>query len=114
MQFIQNKVPAYTERQNKPNGADFKLSILAACTEVVNDKNFNPNAIFNNDFLNSMQNGILVISTEKYVPDIADLSEITYAGTVKLTDDDITGITARYHNVAPVMQHVSVPGHNPN
>ena len=114
MQFIQNKVLAYTERQNKPNGADFKLSILAACTEVVNNKDFIPDAIFNNDFLNSMQNGIQVISTEKYKPDIADLSEITYAGTVRLTDDDITGIIGRYHNAAPVMQHVSVPGQIPN
>ena len=114
MQFIQNKVIAYTERQSKPNGADFKLSILAACAELVNNRNFNPDATFDNEFLNSMQNGIQVISTEKYVPDASDLTEITYAGTIKLTDDDITGITARYHNVAPVMQHVSVPGQNPN
>ena len=114
MQFIQNKVLAYTEKQSKSNGADIKLSILAACTEMVNNKDFTPDAIFDNEFLNSMQNGIQVIPTEKFVPDVSDLAEITYAGTVRLTDEDITGLSTRYYTVAPPMQHINIPGQSSN
>merc|ERR1711911_247807 len=68
MEFIQNKVFAYTEEQEAEQGKNVKVSIMAMCGETYNDPTFAPKSKFNNVGSSSHLVGVNVMPTEPVRP----------------------------------------------
>merc|ERR1711911_18778 len=89
MEFIQNKIFAYTERQDvNEDHKNFKVTIMSAFQDVYQDSNFVPFNAFKNDQIESNTDGIKVIPTEKVVPHARDISELTFGIPTKVHPSD--------------------------
>ena len=100
MEFIQNKIFAYTEQQDTETGKNFKLSNMTACGEACNDKDFKPINVFNNAAVGTHTQGVQIITTEQIRTHVNDLTDITFGFSSKMDNRDIEGLCQQSENVA--------------